>query len=264
VLCVDLAFDRTGSGPALVLLHGVGTRRAIWRRALPHLAAERTVISPDLPGFGDSPPAGEGFDLADVADRLVAGVSEAAGGSFDLLGHSLGGAIATVIAARHPDEVRRLLLSAPAGFAPRPAALARAAGALAAPALGLRRAVALPLASSALARRVALAGAVHNGSRLDPDDARLLLTASRGAHRLGAAVAGVAALDLRDELRRVRCPIGLIWGERDLVIRARAAAAIVAVRGPVPMETIPGAGHVSQIERPAEFAAAIDRLLEAL
>jgi pimeloyl-ACP methyl ester carboxylesterase len=261
---VALALDRDGSGDPLVLLHGVGTNRIIWRRALPYLTAQRMVIALDLPGFGDSPPIGPGFDLGPVGAAVATAALQSAGGPFDLLGHSLGGAVAVRLAADRPDLVRRLLLSAPAGFAPKHPLLAGAAGAVAPRFLGLRRAVASPLASVPLARRVALAGAVADGSRLDPAAARTMLGASRGATRIGQAIETVARADLRDDLAALAVPIGLIWGERDRVVPIGTVAAIERAAGPLPMARIPDAGHVTQLERPLQFAAAVDSLLERL
>jgi pimeloyl-ACP methyl ester carboxylesterase len=261
---MPVAFDRLGDGDPLVLIHGVGTSRVIWTRVLPALSERRTVIAVDLPGFGDSPPAGPGFALPAVAERVADATAKAAGGPYDLLGHSLGGAVAVTLAAARPDTVRRLVLAAPAGFAPRPAPIARAGGALAGPFLSLRRQLAAPLLRHALARRIALAGAIADGSRLSAADARRMLYASRGASRIGAAVSEVAAADLGDELRGLAMPIGLIWGERDRIIPIGTVREIARVKGELPVETIPEAGHVAHFERPAEFAAAVDRLLATL
>ena len=53
---MELAYERHGTGPALVLLHGVGHRRQAWQPVLDLLTPHRTVIMVDLPGHGDSPP----------------------------------------------------------------------------------------------------------------------------------------------------------------------------------------------------------------
>ena len=67
-----LGRDDHGSGEPLVLLHGVATSRMIWCRVVGPLAERRRVIAVDVPGFGESAPVGPGFELPDVADRLVA------------------------------------------------------------------------------------------------------------------------------------------------------------------------------------------------
>jgi pimeloyl-ACP methyl ester carboxylesterase len=131
-----LAYEEQGSGDPLVLVHGLATTRVIWRRVLPLLADARRVIAVDVPGFGATPAAGDGFELDVVADALHAGLPV---GRYDLVGHSLGGAIAITLAHRHPEAVGRLVLVAPAGFRQVPAPAALVAGFAAARAIPLRR-----------------------------------------------------------------------------------------------------------------------------
>ena len=95
-----LAVEDVGDGEPLVLIHGLATTRAIWTLVIPALARTRRVITLDVPGFGDSEPVGEDFELEAVADRIARGL-EAHGltGPFDLVGHSLGAGIALTLAA---------------------------------------------------------------------------------------------------------------------------------------------------------------------
>ena len=257
-----IALDDIGAGEALVLLHGVGASRAIWRHATPLLSGRR-VLAPDLPGLGDSPPAGEGFDLDAVAAALADGLAARTGGApFDLVGNSLGGAVAIVLAHRRPDLVRRLVLAAPAGLAPRRAALARAGGFAGAGLLAARRLAGAPLAGSAAARRVLLWGTVADPGALPAADARAMFAASAGARRLGPALATAIAADLRPMLGALRVPVGVLWGECDGVI---PIAGLETLRVAVPdlaVERLPGLGHVPQVECPEAFVAALRRLLD--
>ena len=259
-----------GDGEPIVLLHGVGTNRTIWYRAAPLVAAEteggppRRVITPDLPGFGESAPAGPGFDLDVVADRLADGLAGATEGRFDLLGHSLGGAVATVLADRHPDLVRRLVLMAPAGFTPRPQRLGLLAGMAARGLIPVRREVGRRVAGSAAMRRLLLYGAVGDGSRLSPQDARLLLEASRGARRMRPAIAAVVGADLRPLLDRISVPFGLIWGEEDRIVDFSGFGRLADSHPQMPTAVLPDTGHAPQLEGPAEFAAALESVLAEL
>jgi pimeloyl-ACP methyl ester carboxylesterase len=130
-----LAIGEQGDGDEpLVLVHGAGTSSAIWRRAMGPLVEGRRVVAPDVPGYGGSPPAGRGFALEEVTERLADGLEEAGvPAPYDLVGHSMGGGIAILLAARHPERVRRLVLVAPAGMAALPRAVAGLLGAVAAP-----------------------------------------------------------------------------------------------------------------------------------
>ena len=255
-----LGGDEAGEGEALVLLHGVATSRLVWRRVLEPLARGRRVIAVDVPGFGESEPAGPGFDLDAVADRLFAGLPD----RFDLVGHSLGGAVAVAAAARHPDAVRRLVLVAPAGLEPRATRVAAALGAAAERAVHVRRAVGYQLAARSRGRQAMFGATVADAGRLHPEDARLLLDASNGARRVAAGVQRALEADLRDDLAAAPMPLGVIWGTADRVVPYAGLDAICRLRPDAIVETIPATGHIPQIERPAEFVAALERILAKL
>ena len=255
-----LAIDELGSGSPLVLMHGLGTTREVWHRVRDPLATERRVIASDLPGFGDSPPAGPGFDLDAVADRVAESLGERAGEPFDLVGHSLGGGLAVLVASRHPQMVRTLVLVAPAGFAPRPRLLGAALGAGAGTLLRARRVVGRPLTGSPLARRVLLFGPVADGARLPPEDAEFLLSASAKARRLREALEAIVSRDLGDELAELSVPVGAIWGRRDRIVPVAASARLAERRPQAPVELVEGAGHVIQLEDPDAFLAALVRV----
>lgn len=259
-----IAIDQAGAGEPLVLLHGVGASRVVWRHVTPALAADRLVLAPDLPGFGESTPAGPGFDLERAAVALAGPLAERAGAPFDLVGNSLGGAVALQLGVSRPELVRRLVLSAPAGFTHPRALLAFAAGHLLGPLTTLRRALGVPLVGSAAIRRALLYGAIADPAQLPADDARMMLEASRGSTRIGAAVETVLESDLRPQLARVQAPLGVIWGTHDRVVPIAALDRIRTVRPDVAVETLDDAAHVPQVERPAEFVGALRRLFERL
>jgi pimeloyl-ACP methyl ester carboxylesterase len=128
----------------------------------------------------------------------------------------------------------------------------------------IRRLVGAPIARSAIARRALLWGAVAEPQRLPADDARMMLRASRGSTRVGAAVAAVLRADLRSELDRLQAPLGVIWGWRDRVIPISTLRHIRAARPDAIVATIPQAAHVPQVECPHEFVAAVRSVLDRL
>ena len=110
---MTLACDRAGpaGGPPVVLLHGIGGGRAIWRGSLPALAAAGfDAIAFDLPGYGDSalePPGG-----VDAMARAVAAAMQALGlAPAAVVGHSMGGMVAQALAALVPERLRALVLA---------------------------------------------------------------------------------------------------------------------------------------------------------
>jgi pimeloyl-ACP methyl ester carboxylesterase len=259
-----LAVDEAGSGDPLVLIHGLATTREIWTAVTPQLSRTRRVITLDLPGFGESTPVGEGFELADVAERVARGLAaHGVRGPFDLVGHSLGGAVALTLAVLRPRSVRRIVLVAPAGLAAIPRAAGQALALAADPVLAMRRALA-PLTDIDWGRRLLLAFAAADGAAIPPLQARLMVGASASAQRTSEALRTITATDLRPLLGRSRAPLGVIWGSRDRTIPVRLVAAVREARPDAQVMIIEQAGHVAMLERPTAFVASLERLLATL
>lgn len=113
---MDCDFSVQGSGPPLILIHGIGAARDTWRFAMPLLTQRFTVVSYDLRGHGSSPVPETAFGLDElVADlervRVRSGMEQA-----HFAGHSLGGMIGPAYARRYPDRVRSLSLLSTAAF----------------------------------------------------------------------------------------------------------------------------------------------------
>jgi len=250
-----LAYEVHGRGEPLVLIHGLATTRAIWRRVVPLLATTHQVIAIDVPGFGETPPAGPGFELDTVADDIARGLARL--GRFDLVGHSLGGAIAIALAERHPRTVRRLVLVAPAGLRPLPGAAARVAGVAAARAIPLRRRGAA-LADTAWGRRLLMSPGTVDPRSIPPAEVRAMLDASRGATRIAAALESAASADLRKRLAHLAVPVGALWGEGDRIIP------LGGLPPGAPVVRIKGTGHIPMMEAPERFAALLEQLLRQL
>ena len=108
-----------GAGPPVVLLHGASGSWTHWLRNVEALAETFTVLTPDLPGFGDSDALAEPHTAERLADALAAGLETAcpAPAPFDLVGFSFGGIVGGLAAARLGLRVRRLVLIGPGGMA---------------------------------------------------------------------------------------------------------------------------------------------------
>ncbi|OWY20157.1 alpha/beta hydrolase [Sphingobacteriales bacterium UPWRP_1] len=104
-----LPYTRTGQGPCLLLLHGFCEDRFIWQHFLPDLLEEYTVLTPDIPGFGQA--ADVPFDsideMADLVYRLLQTLKIS---NCVVVGHSMGGYVALALAEKYPSVLAGLLL----------------------------------------------------------------------------------------------------------------------------------------------------------
>lgn len=105
--------DFGGSGPSLVLIHGLGGSTTNWNAVAPAIAKHGRVRAIDLPGFGLTPPRKD-FRIQTHRDSVVGYLETLEGGSHTLIGNSTGGLLAELVAAARPELVDRLVLVAPA------------------------------------------------------------------------------------------------------------------------------------------------------
>lgn len=109
--------DSGGAGRPLVLVHGLSSYTGFWEAQIPAFAAEGyRVISLDLPGYGASDRPDAPCDPPWYAGVLSGFLEELGLEQATIVGHSMGGQIALTLALEHPEQVSRLVLSAPAGF----------------------------------------------------------------------------------------------------------------------------------------------------
>jgi pimeloyl-ACP methyl ester carboxylesterase len=107
---VILHYLTTGSGPALILLHGYAETSLMWRPIMPRLAERFTVIAPDLPGIGDSAIPPDGLDMKTAAVRIHALARSLGVQKAEVVGHDIGLMVAYAYAALFPAEVEKLVV----------------------------------------------------------------------------------------------------------------------------------------------------------
>jgi len=122
-----ISYTKAGTGPAMLLIHGLGGTRRTWRHLIPGLARTHTVIAPDLPGHGLSDsPAGDyslGAHTCVMRDLLLTlGYPRAS-----IVGHSLGGGVALQTAYQFPERTERVVLISSGGLGAEVTPLLRAA-----------------------------------------------------------------------------------------------------------------------------------------
>lgn len=108
---VQLHYVMGGKGAPVVLLHGWPQTWYEWRKIMPVLAENYTVIAPDMRGLGDSSKPDSGYDKRTVAEDIYQLTKSLGFKQINLVGHDLGGMVAYAYAAAHPEDVRRLVLA---------------------------------------------------------------------------------------------------------------------------------------------------------
>jgi pimeloyl-ACP methyl ester carboxylesterase len=245
---LDVAYDRAGSGPPLVLVHSAASDGREWRLQVAGLSDEFTVVAWDEPGAGRSSDVPADFGLAGYASAL-AGLVEALGAPAHVCGLSWGGTVALELYRRRPELVATLVLADTyagwKGSLPEEELRARVAGAerlLDAPGAAFQPAIAGLFAGAPPREVTELLDAIAADVR--PDSFRVVLGA-------------MAEADLRDVLPRIAVPTLLLWGELDARSPPSVANAFARAIPHAELVVIPGAGHMSNLERSDEFNAAL-------
>jgi pimeloyl-ACP methyl ester carboxylesterase len=248
---IDVAGLRTqcvvhGEGPPVLLLHGWGGSGVSLQPLAAHLAPRFRTITPDLPGFGRTPPPPTDWGVEEYADWTARLLAKLAVERAVLLGHSFGGRLAILLAATRPALVERLVLIDSAGL--RPPATPRLQAATVVSKLG-RAASGLPLLGP-LAER--LRGRWHRA--VGAED-------YANAGPLRGTFVKVVSQDLREHLPRVAAPTLLLWGADDEATPVGDGETMRQLIPDARLIVFPGAGHFAYLERPAETCAALDEFL---
>jgi pimeloyl-ACP methyl ester carboxylesterase len=239
------ALERRGDGPALVLLHTLGSDRRMWDPVTPLLERERTVVTVDMPGFGASPPLDDATPVTParlasaIAQRLAAEGIERP----HVAGNSLGGWVALELAVG--GVARTVTAIAPAGLWPHPLAprrdLGRRAARLLAPAAGA-------LVRHPALRRLALLGVVAHPDRVPPAAAAHLVR-SYGLSPGFPAVNAAMRASRFQRLAEIAVPVTLAWPQHDRLV-ARPRRLPPSVRS----VSLPGCGHLPAWDDPPAVA----------
>jgi pimeloyl-ACP methyl ester carboxylesterase len=259
-----VTYRTAGTGPVLLLLHGVTNSSQTWEPVASALCDSFTLIAPDLLGHGESAtPRGDyslGAHASGVRDLLTLLGHERA----TVVGHSLGGGIAMQFAYQFPERCERLVLVSSGGLGPEVHLLLRAAALPGADYV-------LPLITS---RRLLGAGRSVGGAlqrlRLAPGGDLALLAEGFGSldnrgsreaflHTVRAVIDSsgqrVSAYDRLGLAALI--PSLIVWGERDSIIPVAHGEAAHAALPHSRFVVFPGAGHLPHHADPARFAAVL-------
>jgi pimeloyl-ACP methyl ester carboxylesterase len=261
-----VAYRCAGSGPAIVLVHGITSTSATWERVMPYLATRFTVIAPDLIGHGESAkPRGDyslGAYASGVRDLMVTLGYENA----TFVGHSLGGGVVMQLAYQFPERCERLVLVDSGGLGREVNLLLRAAtlplSEVVLPLLASTRLLDAGRAGGRLLGRLGiragteLAELARGHASLENPEARAAFvhTLRTIVDPFGQRVNATDRLYLAENI-----PFMLVWGERDRIIPVEHGLSAHALVPSSRLELFEGAGHFPHLDDPQRF---LDVLLD--
>jgi pimeloyl-ACP methyl ester carboxylesterase len=259
-----MRYLQAGSGPALLLVHGLLGYSFSWRFAIPALAQHSTVYAIDMlgTGFSDRPP-GLDCSLKASAERMLRFMDRTGLASCDLLGTSHGGAVAMMAAALAPERFRRLILVDPVN--PWSAHGKRLTVFLSNPVIAplfLKLAPRVRVLDEFYLRRM-----FGDPRRIPPDSLEGYRQPMRipGSYEYGVAVVRSWNRDLRElegALPRIaHIPTLLIWGSLDAAVDPASAARLKRQFRDCRLVMFEGTGHLPYEEVPDEFNRAVAEFL---
>jgi pimeloyl-ACP methyl ester carboxylesterase len=260
-------FIEAGSGPVLLLIHGMAGTCANWESVIEPLAIDRTVIAPDFPGHGASAPGGGDYSLGGLASTLRDLMLALGHERATLIGHSLGGGVAMQFTYQFPEMVERLALVSSGGLGPDVSPILRAA---ALPGADLFIAATAGVGSqigSVIGRGIGAIGFRPNAdlaevargyaTLADAERRKAFLATLRAVVDMeGQRIAALDRLYLAEAL-----PLLILWGENDPIIPVEHGREAHAQLPGSRLEIFEDTGHVPMLERPGRFIATLQRFL---
>jgi pimeloyl-ACP methyl ester carboxylesterase len=260
----SITYVQKGTGPVVLLIHGMAGSLETWRSVIEPLARSATVLAVDLPGHGTSSPGGGDYSLGSLAAGLRDVLTTLGHDRVTLVGHSLGGGIAMQFSYQFPEMTERLVLVSSGGLglevnpALRAATLPGANLFLSVTAEATRRA-------SGIARRVL--GAAHSPASPGLDELVRSYASLADAERRSAflatvrSVVGLGGQTVRagDRLYLAKgLPVLLIWGAEDPIIPVEHARAAHDLLPDSRLEVFEGVRHFPHVEAPERFVTTLE------
>ncbi|HLK11522.1 MAG TPA: alpha/beta fold hydrolase [Candidatus Binatia bacterium] len=254
---VSLRYDRAGSGPALLLVHGWLCNRTFWERQVHALRDRFTVITVDLRGHGESSRPAKGYGVGALAGDLEALVRALGIPRVAIVGWSLGGMVALELTRRLGERASALGL------------VGTSAGGLADP----KNPLAQPKARAEMAPRIAAdfrtfareftPGLFKAGAASPLLPWALAQTQKTAPHVAAACFEGVFDFDARPFLGTLRVPTAVLHGRADALFPLAHAEHLAKDVPGATLRVFEASGHSPHLEEPEAFNAALTELLAA-
>lgn len=254
----QLAVLDQGAGPPLLLVHGFPLDHSMWRNQWESLAADHRVIAPDLRGFGASSATPGTVTMAQHADDLLALLDELdIREPVHLCAMSMGGYVAFEFLRRHPSRLKSLILCDTKAAADAPEAAANREKM----AVDVLRDGASVAEKSMLPKLLA-ADAPQKQPEVVEHVRRMIL--GTRPETIASAQRGMAArADMRALLAQIQIPTLLIVGELDVIATPQEMRGMADAIPSSRLAIISGAGHLTPLEAPGEFNAALRDFISA-
>ena len=266
----EIAYRTAGSGPVLLLVHGMAGSSATWQHVIPALAERYTVVAPDLLGHGESAKPRGDYSLGAHASLLRDLLNALGHERATCIGQSLGGGVVLQFAYQFPERCERIVLVGSGGLGTEVNLILRA---LTAPfAESLFSLVCSATLRDAAARFGSLLG--RRGVRLSPTGQEIWRSYAsladepgrRAFFRTLRAVVdlGGQAIHAGDRLYlAAHMPTLIIWGDHDPFIPHHHGSTTHAAIPGSRLEIFPGAGHYPHCEDPARFVTVVRNFIES-
>ena len=264
---LSIAYEHTGQGEPVIMLHNGGSSHAIWAEVTTRLAGKYEIFALDLLGFGNSAKPGGGYTLDNYIAMLEDFVSSQGLEKVSLVGNCMGCAISLAFTERHPDTVRALVLC-------NPLTESTFLGGWLGPLLWLRER--MPAVNRQVYRvlgRLKLTkgiGSVATALQLGPRGRALNVHRSPEIYGPYAATGQLESLlGVLDDLENYAVidnlapqpgfpPICTIWGLKNKIVSPEAGRRLNSTLHPARQEWLPDSGHLLMLEQPDEVASIID------
>jgi pimeloyl-ACP methyl ester carboxylesterase len=246
-----LRYLEAGSGPPIVLLHGLGADSRTWRLAMPVLAGQGHVYALDQLGFGQSEKPEISYRVQTLVDSLGGFLDAMHVDRASIVGNSLGGWVAASFAASHPERVDHLVLVDAAGYG-EPGQIVQDYLSRFDP--GMAAQAQQFLSGLSPEERTAMEAAL----------AAYFARRSRGdGYAMGSLIQSIVRGEdaLGDSVKRIQAPTLVLWGRNDPVIPVGTADKLAGDIPKAKKIVLDGCGHRPQVECSAVFAKAVQKFL---
>jgi 3-oxoadipate enol-lactonase len=255
---IELAYEMSGAGSPIVLLHGFPFNRTLWREQAEAFSEHYRVVTVDLRGHGETTATRDPATMEVMAQDVAALLDELEIARVVLGGLSMGGYVALAFYRLFPERVRALVLADTRPQADTgEARVTREETAIRALNEGMHT-----IADAMLQKLLSPSTQAERPDIVARVREMIMHTDPQGA---ASALRGMAVRqDQTEFLREINCPTLIVVGSLDLITPpADAELMNREIRGSR-LEVISGAGHVSNVERPAEFNRALEKFLHEL